>query len=109
MYYFLAGAEDFECNEEVNLSSNEDLENLRLGIEIFPNPTSGMITVVFPEEAKQGILKILNNMGQLFSAFSIEQVSDKYQLDFSSFSSGIYHLQYLSERSKIYNAKVIVR
>lgn len=72
---------------------------------IFPNPTDGVIFILFDKATNHATLRISNLYGKVI----IEKTSlnsDELELDFSEQASGIYLLEILEKR-KIFRAKII--
>lgn len=80
-------------------------------LQIFPNPTSGPITIQLPENKKNGQLRITDNSGKPIYETTTSEQMIFVQFDFSIYPSGIYHIDYLPEDNKerfIYAGKVSV-
>lgn len=67
-------------------------ENATKNVQIYPNPTSGVI--VIKAEMMNGI-EVFNSLGQMFLVKDVE--NDEVSLDLSSFGSGIYFISILTE------------
>jgi uncharacterized repeat protein (TIGR01451 family) len=80
-------------------------------IEIYPNPTEGMITVNLENIGEGTILDIYNNLGQKLHH---EKLSNNNQsrftktFDLSAYPVGIYYLRF-ADADKVYSRKLIVR
>ena len=53
-----------------------------------PNPTNGILTVIFPEKSKNAIITIFNSVGQTVIKKSISK--DLFSIDLTDLSNGIY-------------------
>ncbi|MEM6724645.1 MAG: T9SS type A sorting domain-containing protein [Bacteroidota bacterium] len=68
---------------------NQDLE-----IQVFPNPTSGPITIQFNETLDQGgQLRIFNNLGQFVRGYQLGKGLDQQVLNLSDLHKGIYIIE----------------
>lgn len=67
-------------------------ENAMKNVQIYPNPTSGVIVV--KAEMMNGI-EVFNSLGQTILVKDVE--NDEVSLDLSSFGSGIYFISILTE------------
>lgn len=77
--------------EETVLSGNPSIGGASAPvITLFPNPTTGLITIQHPMEAKQ--LAIYDMMGKLVSQTKVEG-SSQTEIDLSSMPNGIYFLR----------------
>lgn len=71
-------------------------ENAMKNVQIYPNPTSGLI--VAKAEMMNGI-EVFNSLGQTILVKDVE--NDEVSLDLSSFGSGIYFISILTENGNI--------
>ena len=71
-------------------------ENAMKNVQIYPNPTSGLIVVM--AEMMNGI-EVFNSLGQMILVKDVE--NDEVSLDLSSFGSGIYFISILTENGNI--------
>jgi len=67
---------------------------------LFPNPASGMISIVLPSTLQTCSVTIYDVMGQCVSSKSIkiQDQTSEYRFDISDFSQGIYFLTLKSDR-----------
>lgn len=72
--------------------------------KVYPNPTSGIVIVDLPEGFTQGQVNIWDMQGRLLQSQAYQGSS----IDLSTYSSGVYWLQVISE-DRQYTAKVIKR
>ena len=73
-------------------------------VEVFPNPSSGVITVSFDENFKY--IEVYNILGSLIHSEEIYFLNE-IELNLSHLSSGIYHL-ILSSEDQLLNQKIII-
>jgi hypothetical protein len=105
---------NFSCDGFAFLSSTEEEASNDLKVSkllISPNPTSGIATVKLPEDLKDGSLRIIDNNGKQILREELDKRCDTYQIDLSTYPSGIYHVEYLPRDNKerlIYTGKVVV-
>lgn len=71
-------------------------ENVMTDVEVYPNPTSGMI-VVKAEMMKR--IEVFNSLGQVLLVKNIDD--DEAQLDLTSFGSGVYFINILTENGNV--------
>ena len=69
-----------------------DLLSIKSGIEIFPNPTEGNITLVLNAQLENadGDIIIYNSLGQIIKSMALKHGVKSYQFDLSEFNSGSY-------------------
>lgn len=94
----------------VNLTAQTFTEN-RLetntdnNIVIFPNPSSGKFSILFPEN-RSGMVTVINSLGKIVW---IENIENKNILEISAqFPSGVYALEFAQERG-VERKKIIIR
>ncbi len=88
-----------------------ELVYYRRDLDIFPNPTTGPLTINLPQDQTSGHLQIIDNTGKQILRTELEKTSDTYQLDLSAYPSGIYHVEYLPQDNKerlVYTGKVVL-
>ena len=88
----------------VTVQKSVDIINLESNISIFPNPTTGVITVKFAN-AIDGKLSIVNVIGQTMTETNIN--SNIIQLDLSKFAKGVYFINVDSD-NQTYREKIIL-
>ena len=84
----------------------------RRDLDIFPNPTTGPLNIELPEDQRAGQLQIIDNNGKQILREELDKRRDTYQIDLSSYPSGIYHVEYLPRDNKerlIYTGKVVLK
>jgi subtilisin family serine protease len=69
-----------------------------------PNPTNGILNVVFPDKSKNATVVIYNSIGQMIMQKSISK--DLYSIDLSNLSNGIY-LYSIQSNAINQNGKII--
>ncbi|MGD9994543.1 MAG: C25 family cysteine peptidase [Salinivirgaceae bacterium] len=69
-----------EINEESNSSP-----------ELFPNPTSGKLTLQWKSAPNSFSVKVYSNLGVLLK--SVDGINYQLELDLTEFDAGVYHLQ----------------
>ena len=73
-------------------------------VEVFPNPSSGIVTVSFDEHFKY--IEVYNVLGSLIHSEKTNSLNE-VELNLSHLSSGIYHLVLTSE-NLVLNQKIII-
>ena len=73
-------------------------------VEVFPNPSSGIITVSCDENLKN--IEVYNLLGSLIH-FEMTYSQNEIELNLSHLSSGIYHL-ILRNENQVINQKIII-
>lgn len=72
--------------------SGLETETLNLDVQIFPNPSDGLINLMLSELPEEPLsFRVINGLGQIVSSGMITQESQI--LDLSAFKTGVYHLQ----------------
>ncbi|MBR9922659.1 MAG: T9SS type A sorting domain-containing protein [Bacteroidetes bacterium] len=71
----------------------EETELGRVGLKVFPNPTSGTVTLEYGEPVRYVYLRIVNSLGQVVDARRLEQPGLQSVLELGNLSPGIYFIQ----------------
>lgn len=74
-------------------------------LSLFPNPSTGLITVHSFAEAKMKTIEIYNAFGALILLQNIN--TENSNIDLGSFASGLYFVKVMNENGDIYTGKVI--
>lgn len=74
-------------------------------IEIFPNPTSGIVTIMLPPHY-EGQAVVYNTNGQQLRSINITD-SDVKEIDLSGIS-GVFYVQFRSQEGDVMTKKIIV-
>ncbi|MDD2634900.1 MAG: T9SS type A sorting domain-containing protein [Bacteroidales bacterium] len=80
-------------------------------ISIYPNPTSDFVNIVIENCDSETVnIKIFDMMGKIVfsNEFNVQNGSINEKIDFSNFSSGLYHINILDKDSSV-NRKVTLR
>lgn len=70
-------------------TSTKQLSQNNPGINVYPNPTQGLVNLVSPTEIKEVI--VINALGQIVGKYAPSQT--RFELDLQAFKSGIYWIQ----------------
>lgn len=92
------------------LDQNTSVTNLNQSSEfqiIYPNPGNGKITVRLIPEYKKNRFIILNALGETIQEIEFYGNKNEYEIDLSSYSSGVYYLKYYVG-NKIAAQKIII-
>ena len=82
-----------------NLSGNN-------AVQVFPNPTSGVLTIQNNRQIKLNNVQVYSVTGQLVKSFKLDQASKSSTIDISTFAKGTYILKVNSDKEST-NVKVI--
>ena len=91
-------------NDIVNGLVTSDVEIRNQGINVFPNPVSGILSIEYKDE-KYKTVSVFNSQGDLLE--KVNAVSAKQQLDFSKFKKGLYILEFKKNSGEICRIKVL--
>ncbi|NNF35705.1 MAG: T9SS type A sorting domain-containing protein [Saprospiraceae bacterium] len=76
-------------------------------VSIYPNPTTGILTISIPEGDKNSKIRVYNTVGQLVDHYAVTDGITSTQVDLSTMERGIY-LIHLSNNYTSYLKKVIL-
>ena len=88
----------FICMINHKQTSNIDIQE---NIKIFPNPTTGLVTI---NNSENSVLKIFNVLGDLIDQVNLTNNVD--YIDLSEFSDGIYYFEIYKDKL-IFTKKII--
>ena len=74
-------------------------------LDIYPNPTSNLITIDFPEDLRDGVLNVKSINGQVMIQQEFEY-SGSLQVELGNYDAGIYLIEVISN-GKYYRDRVI--
>ena len=96
---------------QANLGGEEDMLPAERGVTVFPNPTTGQLTVNLAEYLDQEVsLQVFDLTGQPVQASRTKLVeSATEQLDLSNLPSGIYWLRLQSADGTSYTERVVLQ
>jgi hypothetical protein len=76
-------------------SGSHEVASSDMGLSIYPNPSNGIVNFSLRDGSYQDFqLVVFNNLGQQVYKAALAE-----KLDFSGFKAGVYHLQFLSEKT----------
>lgn len=82
--------------------STNDFESLNNAIKVYPNPTSGIVSISSPENATIDKIEIVDILGKTVSV----KTNNTSQIDISEFSNGVYIFKIFAGET-VLNRKVI--
>jgi hypothetical protein len=92
-YSIYAGYAPSALKSQHSILGNETVLEEDNKFLVYPNPTSGLVTVNWDYENEAGlILTVVNSIGQVVEIMNVEPGIQETQLDISSNKSGIYYL-----------------
>ena len=84
------------------IQANESAANLN----VYPNPTTGMVTISGSFNAGDGVCNVYDMMGNLVTSKSVN-LNTETTLNFSNLTSGMYMLE-ISDNSNVYRSKILI-
>lgn len=91
-----------------NVSVSEALGSA--GMEVYPNPSAGVFTLVFPRQSQGDVrLRVSDALGRLVSDHTMTTVENMATLDLSTASEGVYHLEVTAGATKAVQRIVVQR
>lgn len=108
--YSVKVIDEFGCNYNANIMINcvlsvEDID-AQGTINLYPNPAQNFVQVAIVDpQWNNSLIEIYDASGKLMEKNSIP--SDRTQLDFSSFTSGIYYVKFINSDRQIKSIKIL--
>ncbi len=99
------------CNSigsnDTNIEKISLENNIEKSIEIFPNPSNGIINVQLNSFNKEIILEIIDSSGKLVDIYKFDQKKKLATIDMSYLSSDLYVLKFTDHKNIIYKKLVL--
>ena len=89
-------------------SDPANIDNLKTGISIYPNPSKGIFTINLPASFTVGNIKVTDITGKIVYSNQSKQFSNHIDIDLSDQNAGIYIISLIGNK-KSYNYKVIFK
>ncbi len=89
------------------IAMNMEETKISKGFTIFPNPSSDLVTVQIDIASNDQIIEVFNIAGQLLEKINIDMDQNNIQLDFSTYTKGIYLIKLQNKDSVITKSIVI--
>ena len=90
--------------ENVNLSVNASVNSITDNIELYPNPTKGVINIKLP--VQNGVIQVLSISGKIIKTINVN--SKNQILNLSDQPEGIYFIKFYSDNN-IYTEKIVLQ
>ncbi|MBN2663670.1 MAG: carboxypeptidase regulatory-like domain-containing protein [Bacteroidales bacterium] len=105
-YYAVSGKVFVDANitENVNLSVNASVNTIFDNIELYPNPTKGIINLNLP--VQNGVIQLLSVTGKIIKTINVN--SKNQILNLSDQPEGIYLVKFYSDNN-IYIEKIVLQ
>ncbi|WP_274475851.1 T9SS type A sorting domain-containing protein [Mangrovimonas aestuarii] len=84
-------------------------ESLFSSVRIFPNPSSGFITLSNIQNLNLESLHVYSSTGQLVSTFSMENKEGQYQINLNELSAGLYFLELRDASGEKLQQKLVIK
>lgn len=93
----------YNCDAPLLAVSNSSLKN---DLQVFPNPTSGLLTIQNNKQLKLNNVQVYSLTGQLIKSFKMDNTAKNSTIDISTFAKGTYIVK-LNSDTESTNVKVI--
>lgn len=105
------GANQNPENNLFKISIPTDIQDHSSSINIFPNPSTGLINIKFPNKNPSNVtIKFINIQGEVLSTiyddFNVESMFN-HVFDLTGFSTGIYVLEITINEEKYYQELIL--
>ena len=88
-----------ECNKVKCITLTTDLEDLEsMAVKIYPNPSNGIFNLEYGNDSKLNQVNVYDGFGKMILSFNEE---DLKTIDLSSYNSGVYFLEIITEQETI--------
>ncbi len=95
-----------DTTECFSVLGNADVENFNqnFDLKVFPNPSTGNVTIVCTENAN---VSIYSTLGEVVGKTSI--LAGSTELDLRGLASGIYHMQIYTRNGVVFSRKLVIQ
>lgn len=91
--------DDFKVYEGLYPSSIPNKSAVaNLNMNLFPNPATEKLTIVFSQKINSGTLTVINTMGQVVFAKPLSEYSSLIELNINTIEKGFYFISYTSAK-----------
>ncbi|MBI4929845.1 MAG: T9SS type A sorting domain-containing protein [Bacteroidetes bacterium] len=87
-----------------NFAQNEEKQNKNIGV--FPNPSSGNVTVQFEKNFNDALLQVYDMQGALVIELIVNEQT--MQIDLSKNPKGVYFIQVVKGKEGLLNKKIVI-
>jgi len=99
----------YENTESERPTFEESSSEVKLyGIQVYPNPTTGEVSIFIEEPIEDGIIIVRNLLGKEINRIKLGQYQELIRLDLQSYS-GVYFISFNEGDHNVENVKVIVQ
>ena len=85
------------------------ITNVRNDIEIYPNPSSGKVSInCILEEGESAIVRIVDTMGKFVKSQELKSGNNKVSLSSAKFSNGLYNFIITTSNGRTFNNKILL-
>ncbi|OWK74532.1 bacillolysin [Flavobacteriaceae bacterium JJC] len=93
----------YNCTAPILAVDHAGMNN---GVQVFPNPTSGMLTIQNNTATKLNTAQVYSATGQLIKSFKLDKAVRNSTIDLSAFDKGVYMIKINSDQEST-SVKVI--
>lgn len=90
------------------IATNVDEKEINKGFTIFPNPSSDVVTVQIDIASNDQFIEVYNMAGQLLEKVRIDLEQKNIQLDFSTYTKGIYLIK-LRNKDSVATKSIVIQ
>ena len=102
------GLNTFAADQKVVTVVSPGIDEQRMrSLEIFPNPSFGLVNIKLPANTTSGKLSISDVTGKIILSTSMQLTEPIYQVDLSRSPAGLYHIRLLTN-NQLYQGKILI-
>lgn len=106
--YQVYGVDEFGCKDTLDIKVNVNVgakDMVANQLNVYPNPSNGVVTVDIPSNILTGNLSVYNSAGQLIQRKSIRKGEPNAKIDLRSQADGIYLIE-ISAGNQVFSTRI---
>ncbi|SEP63108.1 T9SS type A sorting domain-containing protein [Neolewinella agarilytica] len=111
-YYFTGGDGGYIVRHDLEAITTSLLSPRTLNVshlKVYPNPTSGLVTVELPTNTTEGTIELFDASGRMLRAESIRFAEATHQMDIQGLPAGVYQLRFTSANGANGISRIVLR
>jgi hypothetical protein len=93
----------------VNNTVGLDVANIEESVDVYPNPSNGLVTIDLKGALAQNTtIEVYNSLGQNVMSQTYTQASGKFEINLTDYAKGVYSIK-LTVEGQVVNKRVVLQ
>jgi hypothetical protein len=93
----------------VNNTVGLDVANIQESVDVYPNPSNGLVTIDLKGAlAQNATIEVYNSLGQNVINQTYTQASGKFEINLTDYAKGVYSIK-LTVEGQVVNKRVVLQ